>query len=125
MTKRVITDNLDEVLSILPPWIAEKLRMNPMLSDLVDIVLDLKRPVVIRFSSSQEVWESDLVSEDDIQYVVQHIGTFGKDNRAGLEGTLHRISCIRNRQVRIIGLSIRIGRAIYGVVDPLTPYFTQ
>jgi len=50
-----------------------------MLSDLVDIVLDLKRPVVIRFSSSQEVWESDLVSEDDIQYVVQHIGTFGKD----------------------------------------------
>jgi len=125
MTKRVITDNLDEVLGILPPWIAEKLRMNPMLSDLVDIVLDLKRPVVIRFSSSQEVWESDLVSEDDIQYVVQHIGTFGKDNRAGLEGTLHRISCIRNRQGRIIGLSIRIGRAIYGVVDPLTPYFTQ
>jgi len=52
--------------------------MNPMLSDLVDIVLDLKRPVVIRFSSSQEVWESDLVSEDDIQYVVQHIGTLAR-----------------------------------------------
>jgi stage III sporulation protein AA len=96
-----------------------------MLTDLVDIVLDLKRPPVIRFSASQEVWEDVVVSEDDIQYVVQHIGNFGKDNRAGLEGTLHRISCIRNRQGKIIGLTIRIGRAIYGVVDPLEQYFAQ
>ncbi|WP_018962798.1 R3H domain-containing nucleic acid-binding protein [Coprothermobacter platensis] len=125
MTKRVVTDNLDEVLNILPPWISERLRQSPMLSDLVDIVLDLKRPPVIRFSASQNVWDDVLVSEDDIQYVVQHIGSFGKDNRAGLEGTLHRISCMRNRQGKIIGLTIRIGRAIYGVVDPLESYFTQ
>ncbi|NPV88384.1 AAA family ATPase [Coprothermobacteraceae bacterium] len=123
MTKRVITDNLDQVMEVLPPWVVERLMRHPNLSDLVEVVLDLKRPAIVRFSDVQEVWEDAVVAEEDLEYVTKRIGDFGKDNRAGIEGTLHRIACIKNRQGKIIGLTVRIGRAIYGVVDPLRSYF--
>ena len=56
------------------------------------------------------------VSEQDIDYVASHVGSFGDDNRAGIERTLHRISAIRNRQGRIVGLTCRVGRAVYGTI---------
>ncbi|MEO8541275.1 MAG: R3H domain-containing nucleic acid-binding protein, partial [bacterium] len=56
------------------------------------------------------------VTEDDLQFVIEHIGDFGDDNRAGIERTLHRISCIRNRRGKIVGLTCRVGRAVYGTI---------
>src|SRR5207245_11009227 len=55
----------------------------------------------------------------DIEYGVDRIGDFGEDNRAGIERTLHRISCIRNRRGRIVGLTCRIGRAVYGTITTI------
>ena len=57
------------------------------------------------------------ITEADIAHVVDHIGTFGDDNRAGIERTLHRISAIRNRTGKIVGLTCRIGRAVYGTIE--------
>ena len=60
---------------------------------------------------------SHLATPEDIEYVTRRVGAFGKDNRAGIERTLHRISAIRNRRGAIVGLTCRVGRAVYGTID--------
>ena len=57
------------------------------------------------------------VTTEDINYVTGKVGDFTSDNRAGIERTLHRISAIRNRHGKIIGLTLRVGRAIFGTID--------
>jgi len=81
------------------------------------VIVDLGRPPEARFVDHELVLSPREVSEEDLQYVISRIGQFTSDNRAGIERTLHRISCIRNRQGRIIGLTCRVGRAVYGVID--------
>jgi stage III sporulation protein SpoIIIAA len=70
-----------------------------------------------RFVDRELILSQDEVSDEDLNYVIARIGEFTGDNRAGIERTLHRISCIRNRQGRVIGLTSRVGRAVYGVID--------
>src|SRR5262249_44717653 len=65
------------------------------------------------------------VSSVEIDYVVQRIGDFGDDNRAGIERTLHRISAIRNRKGRVIGLTVRVGRAIFGTVEVIEDIISE
>ena len=45
------------------------------------------------------------------------LGEVGGDNRAGIDGTLHRISMIRNRRGTVIGLTCRVGRAVKGAAE--------
>ncbi len=78
--------------------------------------MDLGRIPEIRFADGSVILHSLLVSEADLQYVVEHISSFGDDNRAGIERTLHRISAIRNRRGKIIGLTCRVGRAVFGAI---------
>ncbi|HUF81059.1 MAG TPA: AAA family ATPase, partial [Burkholderiales bacterium] len=78
--------------------------------------MDLGRLPEARFPGREVVLSEREVTESDIEYVVAHVGEFGEDNRAGIERTLHRISCIRNRRGRIVGLTCRVGRAIYGTI---------
>src|SRR5690606_1779383 len=78
--------------------------------------MDLGRLPEARFPGREIVLSEREVTESDIEYVVSHIGEFGEDNRAGIERTLHRISCIRNRRGRIVGLTCRVGRAIFGTI---------
>jgi len=112
-----ITDNLAQLLDVLPPMIRKCLEEQPNLEDLLEIVLDLGRQAEARFPD-RVVDLCDIgVTADDLDYVVNRVGQFGKDNRAGIERTLHRISAIRNRQGRIVGLTCRIGRAVYGTID--------
>ncbi|MCH7554363.1 MAG: AAA family ATPase, partial [Chloroflexi bacterium] len=85
-------------------------------SELLEIVMDLGRVPTARFLSREIVISEDEVSEDDLAYVNQRIGDFGLDNRAGIERTLHRISAIRNRKGKTIGLTCRVGRAIFGTI---------
>ncbi|MEW5884150.1 MAG: R3H domain-containing nucleic acid-binding protein [Armatimonadota bacterium] len=113
-------DNREELqllLAALPPVIRQRLDDVPDLDDLIEVVLDLGRPAEIRLKNRFERFYDYIVSEDDIRYVSERISPFGKDNRAGIERTLHRISAIRNRQERIIGLTCRVGRAILGTID--------
>ncbi len=80
--------------------------------------MDLGRPPEARFGAGgEEILLEREVTEEDIQYVIDHIGSFGEDNRAGIERTLHRISAIRNRSGKIVGLTARIGRAVFGTIE--------
>src|SRR5262245_38609043 len=113
---QMVTDDLDALLLVLPPSITNPLREMPERTDLLEVVMDLGREPEARFPGREQVLDSQPISEVDLDYVIQRIGTFGDDNRAGIERTLHRISCIRNREGRIVGLTCRVGRAVFGTI---------
>jgi len=115
MFKR-ITDDLDALLERLPPHIAEKLRDQKGRSDLLEVVMDLGRLPEARFPDHELTLSDTEVTAGDIEYLVSRIATFGGDNRAGVARTLHRISAIRNREGNIVGLTCRVGRAVYGTI---------
>ncbi len=112
-----ITDDLELLLDVLPERIRHRLRELDRDSELIEIVMDLGRLPEARFVDREAILSQDEVTRADLQSVIQRIGDFGADNRAGIERTLHRISAIRNRKGEIIGLTCRVGRAVYGVID--------
>ena len=114
--QKVITDDLDALLDILPPHIRQPLCQQEDTSELLEAVLDLGRPPQARFPHREVVLNPKEVDEPDIDYVASRISSFGDDNRAGIERTLHRISAIRNRKGRIVGLTCRVGRAVFGTI---------
>jgi stage III sporulation protein SpoIIIAA len=111
------TDDLDALMEALPAEIVERLRSFADRSDLLEVVMDLGRQPEARFTHGEEVLLPREVTEADINHVIDHIGAFGDDNRAGIERTLHRISAIRNRAGKVVGLTCRIGRAVFGTID--------
>ena len=119
MTGNQLTDDIDLLLNIIPPLIRRKVEEHDDRPRLIEIVLDLGRPPEVSFQGRRAIVADEPVSRADIDYVVQRIGKFGDDNRAGIERTLHRISAIRSRAGTIIGLTCRVGRAIIGTVDIL------
>ncbi len=112
-------DGLDLLLGVMPPHIREAFEIHPQREDLIEIILDLGRPPEARTPGKMTVLAPSPVERADIEHVVKRIGAFGKDNRAGIERTLHRISAIRNRVGTVIGLTCRVGRAVRGTVDIL------
>ena len=117
MHQRKITDDLEALLQVLPPSIEGALRAANQGDNLLEIVMDLGRPPEARFVDHELVLRPAEITQTDLDHIIERIGLFTGDNRAGIERTLHRISCIRNRQGRIIGLTCRVGRAVYGVID--------
>lgn len=109
-----ITDDLPKLLAVLPTPITEALN-DTHRDTLTEIVLDLGRPAVIRFTDGHRTLDG-IVTREDIAGVVKKLSDFADDNRAGIEGTLHRISAIRNRKGEIIGLTCRVGRAVTGTI---------
>jgi stage III sporulation protein SpoIIIAA len=114
--QRRIVDDLDALLDILPPSVSDPLRRREDLGDLLEVVMDLGRHPEARFLTHEVVLSEKDVIQEDLDYVASRISAFGDDNRAGIERTLHRISAIRNRRGRIVGLTCRVGRAVYGTV---------
>jgi stage III sporulation protein SpoIIIAA len=115
--EREAMDALDLLLAALPPEVVDAVHKLPAKDDLIEVVLDLGRRPEARFPDSEVTLLDREIVEADIGYVVDHIGSFGDDNRAGIERTLHRISAIRNRNGKIVGLTCRIGRAVYGTIE--------
>lgn len=113
------SDNIKALLEVLPPHVRQPLESYNGLEGLIEIILDLGRQPEARYLSSAQYLSDRQVNREDLQYVISRVGLFGKDNRAGIERTLHRISAIRNRRGEIIGLTCRVGRAVYGTVDIL------
>ena len=111
------TDDLKWLLEVMPPSVREAIEKHPRKDDLIEIVLDLGRRPEVRFPNQGEDISDHPVSREDIAFVVERVGRFGKDNRAGIERTLHRISAIRNRVGDVVGLTCRVGRAVYGTID--------
>ncbi len=114
--QKVITDDLQALLDIFPPHVLQPLCQQEDISQLLEVVLDLGRPPEGRFPHREVALDHQEVSQPDIDYVTARLGSFGDDNRAGIERTLHRISAIRNRQGRIVGLTCRVGRAVFGTI---------
>jgi stage III sporulation protein SpoIIIAA len=115
-----VANDIDLLLAALPPQITEAIREHNQedndLADLLEIVIDLGRLPEARYRSKERFLGEREVSQEDINFVIGRIGEFGEDNRAGIPRTLHRISAIRNRRGTVIGLTCRIGRAVFGTV---------
>lgn len=115
--EQTITDDLQVLCSVLPPYVQAALTNIDDTENLVEIVLDLGRIPEARYVNGERILSQNEVSEADIDYVVSRIGDFSEDNRAGIPRTLHRISAIRNRKKRIVGLTCRVGRAVFGTME--------
>jgi stage III sporulation protein SpoIIIAA len=115
-------DDLEALLRSLPPEIVAAVHALPDRSALIEVVMDLGRRPEARFPDSEVSLLEREIDETDIAFVVEHIGSFGDDNRAGIERTLHRISAIRNRNGKIVGLTCRIGRAVFGTIEIINDF---
>jgi stage III sporulation protein SpoIIIAA len=116
-----VTDDLAKLLAILPPQITKALGVDggtPQedLRDLIEIILDIGRLPEARFVGRTQYLSDQVLTQEELDFVIERVGEFSGDNRAGIGRTLHRISAIRNRQNKIIGLTCRVGRAVYGTL---------
>jgi stage III sporulation protein SpoIIIAA len=118
MTQQLkITDDLDALLDVLPLDIRRAVEKADNSENLLEIILDLGRIPTVRFVDGEVNLRDTEITREEIDYVDERTGEFDADNRAGIERTLHRISAIRNRRGHIVGLTLRVGRAVYGTVD--------
>ena len=115
--KKEITDDLEALLSTLPAEVVSAIRATENTDNLLEVILDLGRVPTARFVEGEIVLSEKEVTRAEIDHVVQQLGDIDADNRAGLERTLHRISAIRNRRGEIVGLTCRVGRAVYGTAE--------
>lgn len=116
--ERRITDDLEKLKAVLPEALVDAIeKVDRPADDLLEVILDLGRVPTARFVDGEVVLDEHEVTAGTIAYVEQRLGAFDDDNRAGIERTLHRISAIRNRRGDIVGLTCRVGRAVYGTID--------
>ena len=108
--------DLQTLLNLLPKNISENIYKNKDLEDLLEVVIDIGRYPEARFRTGTINIINNIITIDDINHISNQLGKFSDDNRAGIEKTLHRISAIKNRNDKIIGLTLRVGRAIYGTI---------
>ncbi|MGB1416226.1 MAG: AAA family ATPase [Synechococcus sp.] len=116
MSTQRITDDLVRLLELLPDGVQRHLASDERREALLEVVLDLGRVPEARYPGRALSLGETPMSRDDLDGVVARVGRFGADNRAGIERTLHRISAIRNRQGVVVGLTCRVGRAVFGTV---------
>jgi stage III sporulation protein SpoIIIAA len=117
MAQQRITDELPGLLDVLPKSYIEAVKSANHSDDLLEIVIDLGRIPMARFMDREVPISDKETNHKEIEEIVHHIGEFDDDNRTGIERTLHRISAIRNKHGVIIGLTCRVGRAVYGTID--------
>ena len=108
--------DLDKLLANLPIFIKNRVNSHPQKEKIIEIIIDLGRRPEARFPNGPEYLSQKIISWQDLDYITKRISKFSDENRAGIELTLHRISCIRNRQFLITGLTCRIGRAVFGSI---------
>lgn len=113
----LITDDLDKLLEILPDFVRAPLEQHKDKKLLIEVVMDLGRRPEARFPAGPDYLSHKTISWQDLDFCIRKIGNFSSDNRSGIERTLHRISSIRNRDGAIIGLTCRVGRAIFGTIS--------
>ena len=112
-----INDDLEKLIENLPFFLQEQINQHPNKEELIEIILDLGRRPEARFTSGPQYLSQKIISWQDLDYTTKRISKFSNENRAGIERTLHRISCIRNRQFLINGLTCRVGRAVFGIIS--------
>ena len=113
----LLADNLNQLLEILPEFVSKPLEKNENREQLIEIVLDIGRRPEARFANDTCYLSYRTIVWQDLDYIIKRLGKFSGDNRAGIEKTLHRISSLRNRQGSVIGLTCRVGRAVFGTIS--------
>ena len=113
----LLADNLNQLLEILPEFVGKPLEKNENREQLIEIVLDIGRRPEARFANDTCYLSYRTIVWQDLDYIIKRLGKFSGDNRAGIEKTLHRISSLRNRQGSVIGLTCRVGRAVFGTIS--------
>jgi stage III sporulation protein SpoIIIAA len=111
-----ITDDLNALLAVLPEDIRSTIEEIGRRDELLEVILDLGRVPTARYTDGEVVLRDREVTCDVIDHVVERVGEFDADNRAGIARTLHRIAAIRNRKGDVVGLTCRVGRAVYGTI---------
>ena len=111
-----VTDDLDRLLEVLPQVVQTCLATEAARDQLIEVVLDLGRVPEARYPARAVSLGAEPLGRLELAAVVERVGAFGGDNRAGIERTLHRISAIRNRSGEIVGLTCRVGRSVFGTV---------
>ena len=111
------TNELKKLIENLPFFLQESLFAYKSWAQLIEIIIDLGRRPEIRFINGSHYLSQKILSWQDLDYIIKRIGKFSAENRAGIDRTLHRISCIRNRQFLINGLTCRVGRSLFGTIS--------
>ena len=111
-------EDIHLLVAALPAEYQATLHGHP-LENLLEVILDLGRMPQARFTDHMIRLAERTVNHEDLDHVIAMVGEFGDDNRAGIERTLHRISALRNRKGEIIGLTLRVGRAVFGGIELL------
>ncbi len=101
---------------MLPTAVQTALASPEARDQLLEVVLDLGRVPEARYPGRAQLLGATPTGRADLAEVIQRLGPFGGDNRAGIERTLHRISAIRKRAGEVVGLTCRVGRAVFGTV---------
>lgn len=125
MSNLQFQNDLERLLAVMPRKVVENLSSD-RLDDVIEIVLDIGRVPEVRHAGGKiEKLNCDFVNDEDISFVTSHLQEFTHDNRSGIPGTLHRISAIRNRQGKVVGLTCRIGRVVTGTIACIKDICTQ
>ncbi len=122
---QIVMDDLDALLAVLPADIRQVLDSLGEYDELLEVILDLGRAPTARYTHREVILRETEVGPAEIEQVVKHIGEFDADNRAGIERTLHRIAAIRNRRGDVVGLTCRVGRAVYGTITIIEDLITS
>lgn len=118
-------NDLERLLEVLPDKIRSQVSYSQM-EDVIEIVLDIGRRPEIRHSDGKiDKLDTGEITHDDIDVVTSKLPEFTTDNRSGIPGTLHRISAIRNRQGKIVGLTCRVGRVVTGTIACIKDFCTM
>lgn len=111
-------DDFELLVRVLPALLQQPVRELPS-AEVLEVVLDLGRPPEARLAERVVTLGPQPVEREQLEHVLSQVGELGEDNRAGIERTLHRISALRNRRGRVVGLTLRVGRAVFGTIDML------
>ena len=113
---------LNDIKRFLPDDLFKAIESHPDIHQARDVFLDTnKQPVlallnkerrILRFSKDEDF----LLQKENIQDFCQHL-SFGSDNRAVLNGSLYRISAMKDLNNDVYGLTIRFGRSFSGLAS--------
>lgn len=112
-----VDEDLNLLIQVLPNYVRTNLQNHVNRFNLIEVVLDLGRRPEGRFLNGSEYLSQKIISWQDLDFCTKQLGNFNTDNRAGIERTLHRVSCLKNRKGNIIGLTCRVGRALFGTIS--------
>ena len=107
-------EEIMRLVALLPPPVAAALASRPDCADVLEVVMDVGRPPLARYPSGDVRLSPSPITPADLEGACTRLGEFGDDNRAGIDATLHRVSALRSRAGKVVGLTARVGRAVPG-----------